>query len=176
MIEKLIARAKEKDLLLTKNRKSTRYKKILGRLVAMNLLRTTDEFIHNLEKMKLSDLLWAGKIEPRILELIPAIAVKKPSVIAGLENAPPDLKTVISEIKSANPVSKFRHVAPRDYLQWLGSVGQRNKNPTKLKSFRFQQEDLALLNSFKLKGMSEIEAVRKGLKLLAQMETMECAT
>jgi hypothetical protein len=170
MIEHLIARAKEKDLQLTKSRKSIRYKKILGRLVAMNLLRTTDEFILNLEKMKLNDLLWAGKLEPRILELIPAIAVKKPSVIAGLESAPEDLKTVISEIKSANPVSKFRHVDPKNYMQWLGSVGQRKKKPTKLKSFRFQQADLELLNNFKLKGMSEIEAVRRGLKLLAQSE------
>jgi hypothetical protein len=170
MIDQLITKAKEKDLLLTKNRKSLRFKKILGRLVAMNLLRTTDEFILNQEKMKLNDLLWAGQFEPRILELIPAIAVKKPSVIAGLENAPQDLKTVISEIKSANPVSKFRHVNPKDYLQWLGSVGQRKKKPTKLKSFRFQQDDLVLLNSFKLKGMSEIEAVRRGLKLLAQWE------
>ncbi len=168
MIEELIARAKEKNLLLEKHRKSMRYKKILGRLVAMNLLRTTDDVLLNREKMKLNDLLWAGKIEPRILELIPAIAVKKPSAIVDLENAPEDLKTVIKEIKAANPISKFRKVNPKDYMQWLGSVGQRNRNPTKLKSFRFQKEDLELLKSFKLQGMSEIEAVRKGLKLLAQ--------
>ncbi len=166
MIEQLIAKAKEKDRLLTKHRKSLRYKKIIGRLVAMNLLRTTDDVLLNNESMKISDMLWAGAIEPRILELIPAIAVKKPSAISDLKNAPQDLKTVISEIKAANPVSKFRNVNPKDYMQWLGSVGQRNKTPTRLKSFRFKAEDLVLLSSLKHKGMSEIESVRQGLRLL----------
>lgn len=168
MIEQLVERAKEKELFLAKQRRSRRYKKILGRLVAMNLLRTTDDVHPNREKMKIKDLLWAGNIEPRILELIPAIAVKKPSAIADLDNAPQELKVVINEIRSASPVSNFKDIKPKEYMQWLGSVGQRKKKPTKLKSFRFQQEDLELLNSFKLRGMSEIEALRKGLRLLAQ--------
>ncbi len=74
MIEQLIAKAKERERLLTNHRKSLRYRKIIGRLVAMNLLRTTDDVLLNNETMKLSDMLWAATIEPRILELIPSIA------------------------------------------------------------------------------------------------------
>jgi hypothetical protein len=74
MIEQLIAKAKERERLLTKHRKSLRYRKIIGRLVAMNLLRTTDDVLLNNETMKISDMLWAATIESRILELIPSIA------------------------------------------------------------------------------------------------------
>ncbi len=167
MIEELNKKFQEKARLLAKKRSSTRYKKILGRLVAMKLLRTNDKVLLNRNKMKMKDLLWAGTIEPRIFELIPAIAVKKPSAISDLENAPADLKAVIKEIRSGKVVSDFRQAKPRDYMKWLASVGQRQKSPTMLKSFRFQQHDLELLEILKKRGMSEIEAVRKGLQLLA---------
>jgi len=168
MIEQLIKEAQEKELLLAKMRGSARFKRILGRLIAMNLLRTNENVRPNRDKMKIKDLLWVGKIEPRVFELIPAIAIKKPSAIADLENAPSDLKLVMNEIRAANPVSVFRNAEPSDYMQWMGSVGQRKKNPTKLKSFRFQQKDLVLLQMLKKHGLSEIDAVRMGLQLLAQ--------
>lgn len=168
MLEQIVKKAKEEEQLLAKKRSSLRYRKILGRLVAMNLLRTTGDILLNRDKMKIGDLLWAGEIDPRIFELIPAIAIKKPGAIADIENAPKDLKIVLNEIRSANPVTDFRYARPKDYMQWLGSVGQRQKTPTKLKSFRFQQADLELLQLFKREGMTEIEAVRKGLLLLSR--------
>jgi hypothetical protein len=166
MIEDLIKRAAQQEQKLAKKRNSLRFKKVLGRLLRMKLLRTTENIMPNSEKMDIKDLLWAAGIEPRINELIPAIAVKKPSAIVGLERAPADLKKVIKEIRSSNAKTPFRTATARDYMQWLSHVGQRKKSPTLLKSFRFQREDLELLHFFTESGMSEIEAVRRGLRLL----------
>ena len=90
MIEDLIKRAAQQEQKLAKKRNSLRFKKVLGRLLRMKLLRTTENIMPNSEKMDIKDLLWAAGIEPRINELIPAIAVKKPSAIVGLERAPAD--------------------------------------------------------------------------------------
>ena len=166
MIEDLVKKAHQQEQILAKKRNSLRFKKILGRLLKLKLMRTTENISLNSEQMRIADLLWAGSIEPRINELIPAIAVKKPSAIADLEKAPADLKNVIKEFRSANPKSSFRTASTKDYMQWLNHVGQRNKLPTQLKSFRLQYDDLKLLHFFAESGMTEIEAVRRGLRLL----------
>ena len=54
------------------------------------------------------------------------------------------------------------------YTYWLDKIGQDGKQPSVLKSFRFKQEDLALLKGLKERHrLSEVDIIRLALSNLS---------
>lgn len=76
IIEK-IKKAAEKD---ARKRKDLRYKRAMAFLTKKGLLKANMDFEkYYVAKLQIADLIWAGKnVEPRILEVLPAAAVRLP--------------------------------------------------------------------------------------------------
>ncbi len=170
-IERFKAHAKAKATkalkIFDEQKRDTRFRRAIGLLKRNRLLEVNRPYPY-LGKADMQDMLWAGQIEPRIYELLPAIVLKRPNLIR-INPLPDDLKRIIADIRKGQPKLSFRGVPPQQYMQWLTYVGRKNKLPSVLKTFRLQQEDLKLLRSIAdAEKISETEAIRRGLKLLAE--------
>jgi len=71
----------------------------------------------------LHDVLKAGELEPRILELLPAVMVLIPGAIQlKKQDIPRDLAAVIKDIQTRSNITKaFRGIAAQKYYHWLHS-------------------------------------------------------
>jgi hypothetical protein len=68
----------------------------------------------------------------------------------------------IDEIKHGKVVSLFRGITPEQYTKWIPVIGHKDKRPSLLKTFRFSQEDILILNSLSKRWrLSQIETLRK---------------
>jgi hypothetical protein len=141
----------------------------MGRFVAEGLLATTIEGIppHD-RRVPLEDALWAGTVEPRIMELLPAVLVKKPQLLRLPKELPDDVAAVMHAIRHGKAAPTFRGVAPNQYLPWVTEVGRKGKSPSVLKSFRFKHEDVLRLSRLRrnLPARSDTEVIRMALELL----------
>ena len=149
-------------------RQSSRFKKVLGKLVTAGLIQTNQVYPPTRGKITVKDCLWAGEFEPRILELLPALVLKRPGIFSDMDQLPDDLQEVIKALRKGEAVEDFREIPVASYRYWLAKVGQRGKEPTLLKSFRFSQEDLRCLRDLSKLGYSETTAVRMGLALIRE--------
>ncbi len=70
----------------------------------------------------LDEALKAGELEPRILELIPAILIVLPKALKFTKNdIPDDLAKQIERIRKRKTNENFRGIAPHKYLHWLSA-------------------------------------------------------
>ena len=162
------ARAKRRLAALARAWRDPRYKHVIGRLAAAKLLETNMDVEPNREPMHVEDALWVGRFEPRVLELLPALIVKRPSLFADLTGLPDDLEAVVRALRRNEEPPAFRGVAGADVQRWLPSVGHRGKLPSRLKSFRLQHADTALLTQLSERlGVNETEVLRRALRSLA---------
>ncbi len=162
-------RAKKQIQRNKRKRKDPRFLRAMGKLVGAKLLTSNvEEVLSYSGQVTFADLLWAGKIEPRIVELMPAIVLKKPGLFKGTDDLPDDLHAIVRAIRRGEATESFRGVPASDYLPWVAKIGHKGKQPTLLKSFRMTQEDIVLLRELKAKlGTSETEVIRRALRLLA---------
>jgi hypothetical protein len=162
-IEKLARKRVEQ---LHKQFNDPRYKKVIGKFVATGLLE------HNkvkpyLGNINLEDTLWVGGVEPRILELLPAVLLRRPKLIEIQADIPEDLRLVLVDLRKGIATNDFRGIPATAYQPWVERVGRKAAPPSVLKSFRFQSEDVARLNEIKTRtGLNETEIIRKALQLL----------
>ncbi len=75
----LVERARARYAKIERQRRDPRYRRVLGRFVAAGLLNTNEQTVPQRGAIRVADALWAGEVEPRILELLPALLIKKPS-------------------------------------------------------------------------------------------------
>ena len=165
----LQARARKRDRALRRKRQDPRFKRVMGRFVAAGLLTTNIDGIRPHEKpVPLHDALWAGTVEPRVMELLPAVLVKKPGLLRLPKDLPEDVGAVMHAIRHGKPAPPFRGVPPRQYLPWVTEVGRKGKSPSVLKSFRFKHEDVLRLQRLreKLPARSDTDVVRMALESL----------
>lgn len=164
-----LRRAKLKWQQIEKQRQDPRFVQVVGRLVTARLLRANHPVASVRGPVTLEAALWAGEIEPRILELLPAILLKKPGFFTVNDRVPEDLKEVLAAIRKGDMPPPFRGIPGESLLKWVPLIGHQNKLPTLSKTYRFQQEDLQLLMHLKDSlGVSETDVVRLGLKALVQ--------
>jgi len=168
MARDLQLRAKKGLAQLERRRRDPRHRRVLGRLVALGLLTTNQEVQDERARLVVSDVLWAGDSEPRFLELLPALLVKRPSLFVDVKALPADLEAVVRALRRNQVPPDFRGVPGAKLQQWLRSVGRRGKLPSRLKAFRFQDDDLALLTRLRDElGITETAVLRRGLRALA---------
>jgi hypothetical protein len=167
--DELRAAARKRYQELRRKQRDPRFKKVIGRFVAAKLLKTNIEGIRPYEKpVPLEDALWAGTVEPRILELLPAVLLKKPGLLRLPEDLPKDVIEVMHAIRHGKTAPSFRGVAPDQYLPWVTKVGRRGRSPSVLKSFRFKRDDVLRLARLResLPARSDTEVIRMALELL----------
>jgi hypothetical protein len=96
----LQAAARKRYQALRQKQRDPRFKKVMGRLVAAKLLTTNLEGIRPHDKpVPLEDALWAGTVEPRITELLPAVLVKKPGILRLPKDLPDDVAEIVHAIR-----------------------------------------------------------------------------
>lgn len=140
----------------------------MGRFAHDGLLVTNRQYRAHRTPLDVSDVLFSGELEPRLLELLPALVVKRPSMFVSLANLPTDLANVVRALRRDRIPSDFRGIPGADLHRWLRRVGRNGTVPSHLKSFRFQPADQRLLEHLsKALGISETEVIRRGLRALA---------
>ena len=124
--------------------------------------------------IEVADTLWAGRTEPRVLELLPALIVKRPSMFTDVGDLPDDLDAAVRALRKNSEPDDFRGIEGAALLRWLPSVGRRGKLPSRLKSFRFQTDDLDLLERLgEALGVTQTDVLRRGLRHLAATHLLE---
>jgi hypothetical protein len=163
----LIRQAQAAKKKLDRKRSDPRFKKVIGKLIHAGLL-THNKLGAFGGPVAIEDALWVGEVEPRVLELLPAILLKRPVLFYATGPLPEDLRQILIELRRGQAVTPFRGVSVQGYAAWLDKVGRKGSGPTLLKTYRFQQEDLALLEELRRRTQkAEIEIIREGLRALA---------
>lgn len=159
-------RARKRLAQHQRKQRDPRFQRVMNQLVDAGLLRTTLDLAS--QPVTLEDALWAGAVEPRIMELLPAILVKRPALITMPQQLPDDVADVIHAIRHGKNAPAFRGVPAEQYLPWVAHIGRKGRAPSVLKSFRFQRDDVLRLRRLRenLPARSETDVIRMALKLL----------
>lgn len=161
-------RAKRRKVQLDRRRRDARYRRVLGRLVGLGLLTTNEAVPKTRAPIDVAEALWAAEVEPRIAELLPALLVRRPALFVDARALPVDLAEVVAALRRNEVPPSFRGVPGEKVLRWLGSVGRKPEPPSRLKAFRLQSSDLALLTRLRDElGITDTAVVRRGLRALA---------
>lgn len=161
-------RAKRRLAELERQRRDPRYRRVLGRLVGLGLLNSNEGLPKYRGRLRIPDVLWAGEIEPRVLELLPALLVRRPALFADPNALPEDLSLAVNALRRHEVPSDFRGTSGEKIYRWLTVVGRKNAPPSRLKAFRLQAEDLELLAKLRDElGVTETSVLRRGLRALA---------
>jgi len=161
-------RAKRRYRRIATRRKDDRYRRVLGRYVAAGVLTTNEEVEPYRAPIGVRDALWVGEIEPRIIELLPALLIKRPSYFLDPTDLPADLLAVVNALRRNQEPPPLRGIDGRAMARWLPLVGHKGKLPSQLKSFRLQAQDVALLQRLSSElGISQTAVLRRGLRALA---------
>jgi len=165
----LQTRARKRHRALRRKHRDPRFRSVIGRFVEEGLLQTNIEgVVPRRQPVPLDDALWAGTVEPRIMELLPAVLVKKPRLLRLPRELPEDVAEVMHAIRHGKPAPSFRGVPPEQYLPWVTEVGRKGRSPSVLKSFRFRHDDVLRLARLRqsLPARSDTEVIRMALELL----------
>lgn len=168
-ILELQRKAQRKQKRMARLRRDPRYLAAIGAFVHARLLSTNANIEPKKGPVALGDVLWAGKIEPRLLELLPAVMLKKPSLIRDEDcMIPRDLGEVVEHLRRNETPPDFRGIPGEKLQEWVPRVGHKGKLPTQLKAFRFRKEDIDLLEELAADHeLTETDVVRAGLRALA---------
>jgi hypothetical protein len=169
-------RAKRRMAQLDRRRRDRRYRHVLGRLVGLGLLTTNEAVLKTRAPIDVADALWAGEVEPRITELLPALLVRRPALFVDTRALPDDLAQVLVALRRNAVPPDFRGVPGEKLHRWLSSVGRKSEPPSRLKAFRLQSSDLELLTKLRDElGISETAVLRRGLRALASATWLRAA-
>lgn len=148
--EDIIKRAQKKAGQLKKLKVDPRVTHVLGKYKSEGWIQAPG--IKEVQGgVYLDDVLWVGEnVEPRVLELLPAILLKKPRTI-HFKELPEDLRDAINQLKKNKLTGNFRGIPLTDCYQWISYVGRKNKYPTITMSYRFKKSDYELLNQLSKK-------------------------
>jgi hypothetical protein len=115
--------------------------------------------------VRLSDLLFAGEVEPRVLELVPALVLKRARVVHLPKQLPKDLDAVVTAVRHGQEPPSFRGVPPSAYMPWIERLGRAGRGKTVMRSFRLRPEDLRRLRELReqIGAASETEVLREAL-------------
>jgi hypothetical protein len=169
-------KAQRKQRRLARLRRDQRYREVLGAFVHAKLITTNDEVEPRKGPVALKAILWAGRLEPRLLELLPAVMIKKPSMVE-YSKIPPDLDRVLDQLRHNETPSDFRGIPGTKVQEWIPRVGHKGKLPTQLKAFRFRKEDVDLLEELAAERcLTETDVIRAGLRALMSSDPTEVGT
>jgi len=126
---------------------SDRYQNILCFLYSKGLivLTKTPRIIRN-RKISISDILWAGKYEPRILEVFPAAYIHFTSKFTDTKKIPKELKLIIYQIKNNEAKGNdYKGIEYRAMKRWCNvTLNDKRSMPVSsqkiLRSFKFSKE------------------------------------
>ncbi|HKO47630.1 MAG TPA: hypothetical protein VJV79_07900 [Polyangiaceae bacterium] len=173
----LVARARARYAKIQRQRRDPRYRRVVGRLIGAGLLSTNDGTIPHRNAIGVADALWAGELEPRILELLPALLIKRPSLFEDATVLPDDLAHVVRALRRAEVPPDFRGISGADLARWLPRLGRSGTVPSRLRCFRFSADESRLLSQLGRElHTTEVAVLRRALRELGAAVLKERAT
>ena len=162
--QELLERAKQRAKVLETLRNDERYHHVMGRLRYENMIDAPGIQPRNF-KLRIDDILWVGEnIEPRVLELLPAILIKTPRLIYK-DKIPKDLQQVKNKLLRGDTEGKFRDIPLESCYQWIPRLGRKDKLPSVRKIFYLSaQDDQILKSASKATKQPEAQIIRDALK------------
>jgi hypothetical protein len=156
--EELLVRFRAKASKIAAAKAGVRYRCVVGKLKRARLLDAPDVPEYG-GPVELEAVLWAGTLEPRILEVLPALMLRRPKFLRNY-GLPDDLEKVLIAIRNGRATEPFRGVAAQNYLRWVNK-----KTSVRLKTFRLHSEDILRLQSLKIRlgETSETAVLRRAL-------------
>lgn len=154
-----IKKAAERD---KRKRRDPRYLRAMAFLTKKGALKANRDFTKWYRgKLNVKDALWAGKhLEPRILEVLPAIALRLPKEVL-LTDAPVTLLKAIAALKNTDQEGPdFLGVPFKKYKVWINlALNDGRTKPVKdqkqMRSFRLSPESIKKLEKrMKKTGLS----------------------
>ena len=120
--DKIIKLAQEKSRLDDERAKEPFFVETMAWFQYLGILRHNTITPHR-HHPHLKDVLKAGELEPRILELLPAVMTLMPEALQFAKgDIPRDLAQVIKDIQTRSEVTKpFRGIPAKKYCHWLQS-------------------------------------------------------
>lgn len=163
----LVERARTRQAAIQRQRQDPRYRRVLGRFVASGLLSTNEPVTPYRSKIRVVEALWAGEVEPRILELLPALLVKRPAFFEDAAALPDDLAAAVRALKRGEIPDEFRGLPGADLARWVPRLGRQGTVPSRLRCFRFSADDSRLLAQLSRElGTTEVAVLRRSLREL----------
>ena len=153
-----------------KLRQDSRAQRVLGFLVAKGLLLHNTFTPRPSAKFSIADALWvAEKIEPRVLEVLPAAIIHFSSAIKDPSKIPVKVAHVVTAIKNGQATGQSLGGIPyKDMLRWANHpLPDKRTKPAaekrKLKSFKFPANVLSTLKEIARKRKSSETQVVESL-------------
>ncbi|OUR97377.1 hypothetical protein A9Q84_13715 [Halobacteriovorax marinus] len=141
---------------IVKMKESDRYQNVLYFLYSKGFFKLVNKprIIRN-KKIDILDILWASKIEPRILEVFPAAFIHFKSKFSNIDALPKGLEKIINQIKTNSDLGHdYKGISYIDMKRWSNiNLSDKRSKPV---------NDQKLLRSFKLS-----KEVLEKLELLA---------
>lgn len=163
----LAERARARYAQIQRRRRDPRYRRVLGRFVAAGLLSSNEQVVVHRRPIRVADALWAGEVEPRIFELLPALLIKKPSLFEDRTALPDDLAQVVRALRRGEVPVGFRGIPGADVARWVPRLGRSGTTPSQLRCFRFSTTESRLLARLSRDlGTTEVAVLRRALREL----------
>jgi hypothetical protein len=163
------ARAQLKLAQLNRRRADPAFLHVMGRFVAEGWLLFNQPVAQHQEPVQLADALRAGEVEPRILELLPTLVLRRPATFTGIDEMPDDLRQTVHRLRRGAVPEPFRGIPGEDVFRWLNALARCPRPLRVLRAFRLSPDDSRLLAALsKQHGVSETEIVRRGLRALSR--------
>jgi hypothetical protein len=118
-IDELIKAAQQKESRDREKMRQPAYVKTIAWFCYLGLIRHTDIKAQRCH-VNLDEVFAAGALEPRILELLPAVLSLLPEAIEHrTPDIPRDLADVLEAIRQKKDYKNFRDIPVKSYLEWL---------------------------------------------------------
>ncbi len=165
--QELIKKAQKKMIRIKKQRRDLRYIKTLGKLRREGLLDVRDVAEYRCQVF-LNEALWAAKLEPRILELLPALLARRPKVFVCLD-VPQELELVVRELRVGRAKTPYQGIPAQNYERWMDLVGHNKLRPKIMRSFRLSTAAIAILETLaKNQNTSQSAIIQQALSALVR--------
>lgn len=165
MTADLEARARLRFDELERGRSDPRFRRALGALARAKLLTTTLTDLPAPRSVPLSEMIFAGQFEPRVLELLPAVLLKRSALVRLPKKLPAEVEAMLEAVRHGHDAPSFYGVPASAYMPWIERLGRAGHGKAVMRSFRLQPADLRRLRELKRKtgAASETEVLREAL-------------
>jgi hypothetical protein len=144
---------------------------VVGRLVAEGVFHPDPPVPPARAAVEVEDVIAVGRSEPRVLELLPALLVRRPGMFVRRSGLTPELAAAVQRLKDGRTPESCFGVSGVKLLRTLDKLGPARDRGSKLKAFRLTADDqellLGLADSY---GLSETDVIRYALRVLAAKE------
>jgi hypothetical protein len=162
-------RARTKPALSTK-----RYRAVMGRLVAEEVFVPEPPLPPSRGVVRVEDLLEVGEQEPRVLELLPALLVKRPGMFASRGDLPGELAAAVERLRRGRVPEACFGISGTKLYRAFGKLGRAREKGSRLKAFRLTDVDRGLLGELSDElDLSETDVIRHALRVLHAKHAQE---